>query len=98
MILRSDGYLDENLAPYPGGLEESLAKKFGRNRWNGVHGLSLRDEDDTTEEEEQRWMNENARPTTAPCYPSNSTLFSRNRQESFAGKAQKSKVCPGGAL
>ena len=60
MILRSDGYLGENLAPYPGGLEESLAKKFGKNRWNGVHGLWLRSKDDTTEEEEQRRMNENA--------------------------------------
>jgi hypothetical protein len=60
MILRSDGYLDENLAPYPGGLEERLAKKFGRNRWNGVHGLWLREEDKTTEEKEQRRMNEYA--------------------------------------
>lgn len=51
MILRSDGYLDDNLPPYPGGLEESLARKFGRNRWNGVDGLWIRDEDDqpTTE-------------------------------------------------
>jgi hypothetical protein len=61
MILRSDGYLDKNLAPYPGGLKESLAKKFGRNRWNGLDGLWIRDEDETTDEEERQRMNAHAR-------------------------------------
>ena len=28
MLLRTDGYLDDNLAPYPGGLEERLEKKI----------------------------------------------------------------------
>ncbi len=45
MLLRSDGYLDDNLTPYPGGLEERLAKRFGRNRWNGLEGLWIRDND-----------------------------------------------------
>jgi hypothetical protein len=31
MLLRSDGYLDNDLAPFPGGLEERLAKRFGNN-------------------------------------------------------------------
>jgi hypothetical protein len=46
MMLRRDGYLDDNLAPFPGGLEERLAKRFGTNRWNGLEGLWIRDEDD----------------------------------------------------
>jgi hypothetical protein len=35
MLLRSDGYVDNDLAPFSGGLEERLAKRFGNNRWNG---------------------------------------------------------------
>ena len=49
MMLQKDGYLEEDLAPYPGGLEECLAKKFGKNRWNGLHGLWIRDDDKSTE-------------------------------------------------
>ena len=51
MMLQKDGYLEEDLAPYPGGLEECLTKKFGKNRWNGLHGLWIRDEDKSTESE-----------------------------------------------
>jgi hypothetical protein len=48
MMLQKDGYLEENLDPYPGGLEECLARKFGTNRWNGLHGMWIRDDDDAT--------------------------------------------------
>ena len=47
MMLRVDGYLDENLSPYPGGLEQSLRKKFWDHRWNGLHGMWTRGDDDT---------------------------------------------------
>jgi hypothetical protein len=47
MMLRVDGYLDEHLSPYPGGLEESLHKKFWDHRWNGLHGMWTRGDDDT---------------------------------------------------
>lgn len=47
MMLRIDGYLDDNLSPYPGGLEESLRKKFNDHRWNGLHGMWTRGDDDT---------------------------------------------------
>ena len=42
MLLESDGWLDPNLPPYPGGVEERLSKKFGNiygNTWNGTAGL-----------------------------------------------------------
>ena len=51
MMLRSDGYLDEDLPLYPGGLEERLAKRFGRNRWNGLEGLWIRDGDNNEQPE-----------------------------------------------
>jgi hypothetical protein len=47
MMLRVDGYLDEHLLPYPGGLEESLHKKFWDHHWNGLHGMWTRGDDDT---------------------------------------------------
>ena len=48
MMLENDGYLDENLDPYPGGLEECLARKFGKNRWNGLHGMWIREDRKST--------------------------------------------------
>ena len=51
MMLRSDGYLDEDLPLYPGGLEERLAKRFGSNRWNGLEGLWIRNEDENEQPE-----------------------------------------------
>jgi hypothetical protein len=47
MMLEKDGFLNKDLPPYPGGLEESLSKKFGKNRWNGLHGMWSRGCDDT---------------------------------------------------
>ena len=41
--------MDEDLAPYPGGLEECLAKKFGKNKWNALHGIWIRGDDDTVD-------------------------------------------------
>jgi Plant transposon protein len=49
MMLEKDGYLEEDLAPYPAGLEECLAKKFGKNKWNGLHGMWIRGDDDTVD-------------------------------------------------
>jgi len=51
MMLKADGYLDENLPPFPGGVEERLAKKFGNITWNGLEGLWVRDDDDTALQE-----------------------------------------------
>ena len=53
MMLDKDGYLDEDLAPYPGGLEETLERKFGKNRWNGLDGLWIRDGDNGNTERAQ---------------------------------------------
>ncbi len=40
ILLRHDGYLAENLTPYPGGLEEALVKHHGEIRWNhGTEGM-----------------------------------------------------------
>ena len=50
-MLQKDGYLEEDLAPYPVGLEECLTMKFGMNRWNGLHVLWIRDEDKSTKSE-----------------------------------------------
>lgn len=47
MMLETDGYLDDDLAPYPGGLEERLRKKYWNHTWNGVHGMWIRHDDDT---------------------------------------------------
>jgi hypothetical protein len=44
--LEHDGYLDRNLTPLPGGLEEMLAHKFGNLKWNGLEGMWVRDDDD----------------------------------------------------
>jgi hypothetical protein len=57
MLLESDGWLDPNLPPYPGGLEERLSKKFGNiygNTWNGTAGIWNRVEDDTIDAEMER--------------------------------------------
>ena len=57
MLLESDGWLDPNLPPYPGGVEERLSKKFANtygNTWNGTAGLWNRVEDDTVDEEMER--------------------------------------------
>ena len=50
MLLKADGYLEENLTPFPGGVEERLARKFG-NSWNGLDGFWNRQNDDTVDEE-----------------------------------------------
>ena len=42
--LEHDGYLEQNLTPLPGGLEEMLALKFGNQRWNGLEGMWVRDD------------------------------------------------------
>ena len=42
MLLEHDGWLEKELAPYPGGVEARLFKKFGNiyaNAWNGMSGL-----------------------------------------------------------
>jgi hypothetical protein len=65
MMLRKDGYLEENLAPHPGGLEESLAKKFGSNRWNGLDGWWIGDGDDATERGRNRRTNKKIPPLVA---------------------------------
>ena len=49
IMLRHDGYLAENLTPYPGGLEEALAKQHGGIRWNGTEGMWVRDGSDQNE-------------------------------------------------
>ena len=49
ILLRHDGYLAEDLTPYPGGLEEALAKQFGGIRWNGTEGMWVRDGSDQQE-------------------------------------------------
>ena len=53
MLLKADGFLADNLAPFPGGLEEALAKKFNGN-WNGNDGLWQRLDDDTVDEVMER--------------------------------------------
>jgi Plant transposon protein len=62
MLLKVDGYLDSNLAPFPGGVEERLAKKFA-NTWNGNDGLWNRFDDDTIDEEMDR-ENQRQNPVT----------------------------------
>jgi hypothetical protein len=47
MLLQEDGYLDTNLASYPGGLEDRLARTFGR--YEGGEGLWNRGNDDTVD-------------------------------------------------
>lgn len=49
IMLRHDGYLAEDLTPYPGGLEEALAKQHGGLRWNGTEGMWVRDGSDQNE-------------------------------------------------
>ena len=39
MLCHDGKYLAENLTPYPGGLEEVLAKQHGGIRWNGAEGM-----------------------------------------------------------
>jgi hypothetical protein len=54
MLLERDGWLAADLAPYPGGVEARLFKKFGNiyaNRWNGTAGVWNRGEDDTVDAE-----------------------------------------------
>ena len=43
--LEHDGDLEQDLTPLPGGLEEMLALKFGNQRWNGLEGMWVRDND-----------------------------------------------------
>jgi hypothetical protein len=50
MLLNADGYLEENLTPFPGGVEERLAQKFG-NSWNGLDGFWNRQNNDTVDKE-----------------------------------------------
>jgi hypothetical protein len=57
MLLESDGWLDPNLSPYPGGLKERLLKKFCNiygNTWNGTAGIWNHVEDNTIDEEMER--------------------------------------------
>ena len=61
MLLKSDGYLEETLTPFPGGVEERLARKFG-NSWNGQDGFWNRQNDDTVD---QQMEDENRRATPA---------------------------------
>ena len=60
MLLEHDGWLAKDLAPYPGGVEARLLKKFGNvytNPWNGPAGVWNRVEDDTVDEELERENN-----------------------------------------
>ena len=43
--LEHDVYLDRNLTPLPGGLEERLTLEFGNQRLNGLEGMWVRDDD-----------------------------------------------------
>jgi hypothetical protein len=53
VLVKCSGWLDDNLAPYPGGLEERLTNKFlGYVGWNGLHGLWGRGDDDAPDGEE----------------------------------------------
>ena len=59
--MEHDGWLAKDLAPYPGGVEARLLKKFGNvlytNPWNGTAGVWNRVEDDTVDEELERENN-----------------------------------------
>ena len=62
MLLEYDGWLAPDLAPYPGGVEARLFKKFGNiyaNQWNGTAGVWNRGEDHTVDLELER---ENQQP------------------------------------
>ncbi len=61
MLLKADGYLDDTVTPFPGGLEERLARKFG-NRWNSQDGIWNKKNDDTVDEQMDE---ENCRGTPA---------------------------------
>ena len=37
--LEHDGYLDQNLTPLPGEVEEKIVLKFGIQRQNGLEGM-----------------------------------------------------------
>jgi Plant transposon protein len=53
MLLEHDGWLDKELAPYPGGVKGRLFKKFGNiyaNAWNNMSELWYRGDDDTVDE------------------------------------------------
>ena len=60
MLLQTDGFLDENLPAFPGGVEDRLGRKFG-NAWNGQDRIWNRYEDDTVDELMEE---ENRRRTT----------------------------------
>jgi hypothetical protein len=49
MLLQTDGFLDESLPAFPGGVEERLGRKFG-NAWHGQDRIWNRYEDDTVDE------------------------------------------------
>ncbi len=80
MMLQKDGNLKEDLAPYSGGLVECLTKKFCKNRWNGLHGLWIRNEDKSTESDP---TGNELPPLAALPTP----LCFGGRQESFEGMA-----------
>jgi hypothetical protein len=48
--LENDGYLDKNLSPLPGVLQEMLALKFGNQRWNGLEGMLVHDNDNNDDD------------------------------------------------
>jgi hypothetical protein len=50
MLLKADGYLEENLTPFPGGLEKRLARKF-RKQLEWIDGFWNRQNDDTVDKE-----------------------------------------------
>ena len=58
ILLRHDGYLAEDLTPYPGGLEEALAKQYGGIRWNGSEGMWVRDGSDQQESSAASYENQ----------------------------------------
>ena len=52
MLLEADGWLAQDIPPYPGGVEARLFKKFGNiygNHWNGTHGVWNRLNDNTVD-------------------------------------------------
>ena len=100
MLLRSDGYLDNDLAPFPGGLEERLAKRFGSNRWNGLEGLWIRDKDEIDKDDDVRGhrnATDGLPPLVALPTP---TFFSDAEKKALTErhKAQASEECARTAL
>ncbi len=91
MLLRSDGYLDNDLAPFPGSLEERLAKRFGNNRWNGLEGLWIRDEDEIDKDDDVRGYR-NATDGLPPLVAlSNPTFFSDAEKKALTERRKRVK-------